>query len=58
MYVYVRTVFISEFGQLPALIRQGITLVISPLISLIRDQVNQLNQCVAGTFTLRNAPQQ
>ena len=37
--------------QLPALMREGITLVVSPLIALMKDQVDQLaERGISGTF--------
>lgn len=40
----------SRTYQLPALIRPGLTLVISPLIALIRDQVEKLREIDGMTF--------
>ena len=40
----------SRTYQLPALIRPGLTLVISPLIALIRDQVEKLREIEGMTF--------
>lgn len=46
--------------QLPALTRDGVTLVISPLIALMRDQVRALQSqgVVAGALTSANTPEQ
>ena len=46
--------------QLPALTRDGVTLVISPLIALMRDQVRGLQSqgVVAGALTSANTPEQ
>jgi ATP-dependent DNA helicase RecQ len=40
----------SRTYQLPALIRPGLTLIISPLIALIRDQVEKLREVEGMTF--------
>ncbi len=46
--------------QLPALIRQGVTVVISPLIALMRDQVRALQEVgvTAGALTSGNTPEE
>lgn len=44
--------------QLPALVRPGITVVVSPLISLMRDQVGQLREYGIGAGALNSANDQ
>lgn len=46
--------------QLPALMRQGVTVVISPLIALMRDQVRALREAgvEAGALTSGNTPEE
>ena len=46
--------------QLPALLREGVTVVISPLIALMRDQVRALQEVgvAAGALTSGNTPEE
>ena len=46
--------------QLPALLRDGVTVVISPLIALMRDQVRGLQEAgvEAGALTSGNTPEE
>jgi ATP-dependent DNA helicase RecQ len=46
--------------QLPALMRDGVTVVISPLIALMRDQVRGLREAgvEAGALTSGNTPEE
>ena len=46
--------------QMPALLRDGVTVVISPLIALMRDQVRALQEAgvAAGALTSGNTPEE
>src|SRR5919107_3647442 len=43
--------------QLPALVRDDLTLVVSPLVSLMQDQVQALTRAAPGSVAMINAQQ-